>query len=267
MPNLNSKYYFQNLTQPEIADHFKLNPLIILPTGSTEQHGAHLPSGTDIFASNIIAEQVAEKMKGIVLPGGDLGVTPMHMPYEATLSLSPNTYMNYIFDLCESAAQHGAKKLIIINWHEGNIPSLSIVSDKLHREVGLSVLIVQACYVADEMFGSLYGGLTHGGEIETLAVLAYNENLVDLNKISNSSEKNKGEKMDALRRTRSFQPVLTDIRTIAPSGWYGDPTKATVEKGKEMVKTLSNKIAKVSEEILDTLEKTQGKPKKIKTLK
>ena len=73
--------------------------------------------------------------------------------------------------------------------------------------------------------------------------------------------------MDALRRTRSFQPVLTDIRTIAPSGWYGDPTKATVEKGKEMVKTLSNKIAKVSEEILDTLEKTQGKPKKIKTLK
>ena len=53
-----SNIYFKNLTQPEIADHFKINPLIILPTGSTEQHGAHLPAGTDIFAATIIAEKV-----------------------------------------------------------------------------------------------------------------------------------------------------------------------------------------------------------------
>ena len=262
-----SNNYFKNLTQPEIADHFKINPLIILPTGSTEQHGAHLPAGTDIFAATIIAEKVAKKMNGIILPGGDIGVTPMHMPYEATLSLSPETYINFVFEICDSAAIHGAKRLIIINWHEGNIASLSIAAEKLHRESGLTVLIVQACYVADEMYGSKHGGLTHGGEIETLAVLAYDTKLVHLNKISGSSEKKLGMQMDKLRRRRGFHPILTDIRSIAPSGWYGDPKKASVETGKEMIETLSTKIAKESSEVLAILEKTQGSPKKISTLK
>ena len=261
-----SNNYFKNLTQPEIANHFKVNPLIILPTGSTEQHGGHLPSGTDIFAATIIAEKVAKIMNGIILPGGDLGVTPMHMPYEATLSLSPETYINFVLEICNSAAIHGAKKLLIINWHEGNIPSLSIASEKLHREVGLTVLIVQACYVADEIYGSKHGGLTHGGEIETLAVLAYDPGLVHLEKVSGSSEKNLGMEMDKLRRSKGYQPILTDIRSIAPSGWYGDPKKASVKMGKEMVETLSTKIASESSEILAILEKTQGSPKKLSTL-
>ena len=142
---------FENLTQPEIANNLKENPLVILPTGSIEQHGAHLPAGTDIFAAEAIAEEVARLMNGLVLPGGSLGITPMHMPYEATISLSPETYMSLIFDICKSAATHGAKKLLVINWHEGNIPALSIACERLHREIGLSVLIVQACYVAAEM--------------------------------------------------------------------------------------------------------------------
>jgi Uncharacterized protein, putative amidase len=71
---------FENLTQPEIANNLKENPLVILPTGSIEQHGAHLPAGTDIFAAEAIAEEVARLMNDRVLPGGSLGITPMHMP-------------------------------------------------------------------------------------------------------------------------------------------------------------------------------------------
>ena len=74
--------------------------MVILPTGSVEQHGAHLPAGTDIFAAEAIAEEVARLMNGLILPGGSVGVTPMHMPYESTISLSPNTYSNLIFDIC-----------------------------------------------------------------------------------------------------------------------------------------------------------------------
>ena len=73
--------------------------------------------------------------------------------------------------------------------------------------------------------------------------------------------------MDKLRRRRGFHPILTDIRSIAPSGWYGDPKKASVETGKEMIETLSTNIAKESSEVLAILEKTQGSPKKISTLK
>ena len=81
------------LTQPEVADQLKRNPLVILPAGSVEQHGPHLPAGTDIFAANIIAEAVAEKMDGLVIPGGPLGVTPFHMPFEATITSVSYTHL------------------------------------------------------------------------------------------------------------------------------------------------------------------------------
>ena len=57
-----------NLTQPEIAAQLRKNPLVLLPTGSIEQHGPHLPTGTDIFASNVIGAAVAERMDGLLLP-------------------------------------------------------------------------------------------------------------------------------------------------------------------------------------------------------
>ena len=70
--------YFTVLTQPEIAGQLKQNPLVILPCGSTEQHGPHLPTGTDTFAANAISHAVAEQMDALVLPPASLGVTPMH---------------------------------------------------------------------------------------------------------------------------------------------------------------------------------------------
>ena len=86
MVKVNSKR-LEFLTQPEVAEQLKRNPLVILPAGSVEQHGPHLPAGTDIFAANIIAEAVAEKMDGLVIPGGPLGVTPFNMPFEATITV------------------------------------------------------------------------------------------------------------------------------------------------------------------------------------
>ena len=176
-------------------------------------------------------------------------------------------YMKLIFDICNSAAVHGAKKLLVINWHEGNIPSLAITCERLHRDVGLSVLIAQACYVAAEMYGPDCGGLTHGGEIEALAVLSYRPELVYLDRVSESSNKTIGSKMDRLRRTKEYQPILTDIRSIAPSGWYGSPERATIKKGKKMLQEVSKAIAKEAKEILDLLEQTQGPPQKLKSLK
>ena len=99
----------------------------------------------------------------------------------------------------------------------------------------MTVLTVQACYVAEEMYGEQCNGLTHGGEIEALAVLACRPELVHLDRIGNSSDHVRGHHMDKLRRTRSYQPVLTDIRNIAPTGWYGDPGGATAERGVGMV--------------------------------
>ncbi len=241
MTTLNSRYFI-DLTQPEIATQLQENPLVILPAGSVEQHGPHLPTGTDIYAANVISHAVAERMNGLVLPGGPLGVTPMHMPFEGTITLTPETYIRVITETCVSTASHGAKYLMIINWHEGNCASLSLAADALHREHGMTVLTVQACYVAAALWGHDCGGLTHGGEIEALAVLAHQPDLVHLDRIDYSSDHQHGLQMDKLRRTRSYQPVLTDIRSIAPTGWYGSPEDATVEKGLRMLNDIADAI-------------------------
>jgi creatinine amidohydrolase len=246
--------YFIELSQPEIAEQLKKNPLVVLPAGSVEQHGPHLPTGTDIFAANVIAEAVAERMDGLVLPGGPLGVTPLHMAYEGTISLSHDTYMRVVKETCVSTAKHGAKRLLILNWHEGNIPALAIVAESLHIDYGMTVLIVQACYVAAEMFGADCGGLSHGGEIEALAVLATKPTLVHFERIRDSADPEHGSKMDKLRRTLSYQPVLGDVRSIAPTGWYGTPQNATLEKGERMIQELAASISAEAQKIFQQLE-------------
>jgi creatinine amidohydrolase len=259
--------YFSDLTQPEIAAQLKKNPLVILPAGSVEQHGPHLPTGTDIFAANVIGHGVAERMDGLLLPATPFGVTPMHMPFEGTISLTPDTYIRVTTETCVSTARHGARRLLILNWHEGNIPSLAIAAEALHREHGMSVVTVQACYVAEELYGKSCNGLTHGGEIEALAVLADRPGLVHLDRIDYSSDHAQGHRMDALRRTRAYQPVLTDIRSIAPTGWFGSPQHATIEKGRQMVADISEAIAARASEIFRQLDTVQGGPMELRQIR
>ena len=197
-------------------------------------------------------------MNGLVLPATPLGVTPMHMPFAGTITLTPDTYMRVVTETCAATARHGARDLLILNWHEGNIPSLALAAEVLHREHAMRVLTVQACYVAEELYGPQCNGLTHGGEIEALAVLAAHPELVHLDRIEDSSDHQHGHKMDRLRRTRSYQPVLTDIRSIAPTGWFGSPQHATRAKGRRMLADIADAIAKEATEIFAQLEAVQG---------
>lgn len=234
---------FIELTQPEIKAALERNPLVLVPLGSVEQHGPHLPAGTDYYASQVIAEAVAERLDGLVLPFSPIGVTPMHMPYEGTLSVSADLFQRLLVEVVGSAAAHGARDVALINWHEGNIPAIALAAETLHREYGCAVIVVQACYVAEELFGEQHGGLTHGGAIEALAVLAARPDLVHLERVENSSDRIQGARVDHLRRTRAYQPVLRDIRAIAPTGWYGDPRGVTVEQARAFLATIADAIA------------------------
>jgi creatinine amidohydrolase len=131
----------------------------------------------------------------------------------------------------------------------------------------MDVIVVQACYVAAELYGHECGGLTHGGEIEALAVLAHRPDLVHLDRIENSSDHAHGHRMDKLRRTRSYQPVLTDIRSIAPTGWFGSPQHATAEKGERMLADIADAIAQEAAAIFRQLDAVQGGPAEIKHLR
>ena len=105
------------------------------------------------------------------------------------------------------------------------------------------------------------------GEIEALAVLAHRPDFVHLDRIDYSSDHQHGHKMDRLRRTRAYQPVLTDIRSIAPTGWFGSPQHATAEKGQRMITDIADAIAKEAAEIFAQLDAVQGGTAEVKRLR
>ena len=253
---------FDELTDPEIAAALARSPRVILPMGSVEQHGPHLPTGTDSFAATAIALEVAGHLDALVLPLCPLGVTPMHMPYPGTVSLRPGTLLDVVIDIGSSLAAHGGREFVILNWHEGNIPTLALAAERLHREIGLAVVVVQACYVAEERFGPRAGGLTHGGKIETWSVLCCRPELVHLDRAGGSGDRQRGELADRLRRDRSFQPVLTDVRTMSLTGWYGDPAGATEDEAKVFVAEIGAEIAARLDGVLQALATVQpgGQP-------
>ena len=82
---------FVEMTDPELAAALARTGRVVLPMGSVEQHGPHLPTGTDFFAATAIALAVAEHIDALVAPLCPLGVTPMHMPYPGTVSLRPGS--------------------------------------------------------------------------------------------------------------------------------------------------------------------------------
>jgi creatinine amidohydrolase len=248
---------FDELTDPQIAAGLARSPRVVLPMGSVEQHGPHLPTGTDFFAATSIALVVAEHIDALVLPLCPLGVTPMHMPFPGTVSLRPQTLQDVVLDIGSSLASHGCREFVILNWHEGNIPSLSLVADRLHRDLALTVVTVQACYVAEELYGQRAGGLTHGGKIETWAVQSCRPDLAHPERAAGSGDRRQGELVDQLRRDRSYQPVLTDIRTMSPSGWYGDPRGATQDEARAFVADLGAQIAARLNGVLGALAAVQ----------
>jgi creatinine amidohydrolase len=90
---------------------------------------------------------------------------------------------------------------------------------------------------------------------------------VHLDRIDYSSDQGHGRKWDKLRRTRSYQPVLRDIKTIAPTGWYGAPEHATVQKAVKMLNDIADSIAKEATDIFRMLDEAQGGTAEIKHLK
>jgi len=97
--------------------------------------------------------------------------------------------------------------------------------------------------VARDLFGEETGGLTHGGELEVLPVLAYEPALVHVDRATNPSPPGRGRRIDAVRRNPNVRPVLHDARQIAATGWYGAPEHATPEKAARVIAGVADRIA------------------------
>jgi creatinine amidohydrolase len=144
----------------------------------------------------------------------------------------------------------GGRIFVFVNWHEGNIPSLDSVATDLQSKNDVLVVTAHACYTAQRIYAPAGGELTHGGGIETLAVLAHDSELARLDRVSRPTRPEGAEELDAMRRSREVYGYITDVTEIANEGWYGNPAWADEARAAEFAKTVATEIAVTVESIL-----------------
>jgi creatinine amidohydrolase len=199
----------------------------VLPLGSTEYHGDHLPFGTDTLVAESLAEAVSQRVAGMLcLPTLPFGMSRHYASFPLSITLSTETQIHIIKEVIDSLNQQGLRRLLIINGHDGNLPAIEAATREYradHSEMKIAVLDawwVTAAELLPKGTFEAWGGLGHAGEGETSIMLKVAPELVNLS------------------RARGHIPNLPEhvqvkwlFKEITPFGVTGDPTKATSEKG------------------------------------
>ncbi|MBS3941795.1 MAG: creatininase family protein [Actinobacteria bacterium] len=219
-----------DLPSPDVRDAVAANPVAVIPLGSIEQHGPHLPCGTDTFAAELVAKALAERIDALYVPFGPYGVTPIHAGHPGTINLRRSTFEALLTDICHELADHGIHTVLLVNWHEGNNASMNAVATELQDQRDLTFVAVQACYTAQRLYEPEGGELTHGGGIETLAVMAHDPELVRTERVGAPTRPADAHEMDAMRRSHEIYGFVTDVTALADDGWYGEPSWASADR-------------------------------------
>jgi creatinine amidohydrolase len=244
----------ERITQPAAEALLAESRTVVLATGSIEQHGAHLPLGTDAFAAQVIAERVARRLRSLFVPLPLVGVAPYHLPWPGSLSLRPDTLRAVIVDICSGLARAGAERIVIVNWHEGNTPTLRLAADDVQRHDPVRVIIAEGHIITNGQFPDEME-FTHAGSMETAAVLAYDPTLVQTDETTDASDYDASADGHELFRQRDVYPILTDFREIADSGWYGHPETVTAARASEIIDHVADYIVDRVETIWSELQK------------
>ncbi|MDQ2816261.1 MAG: creatininase family protein [Actinomycetota bacterium] len=247
----------ERLSQPVVAQLLAASGTAILAAGSVEQHGGHLPLGTDAFAAQSIAERVAFRLDTVVAPLGPVGVAPYHLAWPGSLSLSPSTLTAVLLDVCAALAQAGVARIVLVNWHEGNSPTLRLAAAEAQHRHGLRILIAETHVITHSLYPEEME-FTHAGAMETAAVLAYEPGLVQLGQVVESSDLASGETAHELFRQRDVYPVLQDFHDIAPTGWYGRPERAEAGRAEEIAEAVADHVVRRVKEIWAQLADRDG---------
>lgn len=234
-----------DLTSSEVAAFLERSPVAVIPFGSVEQHGPHLPTGTDTMAAELVAAAVAADLDALLVPFGPYGITPIHAGHPGTVSLRRATFEALLTDVCNEMVAMGAERFVFVNWHEGNIAAMdAVATDIQQRHAHVHVVSAHACYVAQRLYAAHGGELTHGGGIETLAVMAHDPDLAHTDRAGDSARPPRAAAMDAMRRGREVYGYITDVTEIDADGWYGEPGWATADVAAEFAATVASDIVK-----------------------
>jgi len=247
---------------PEIETYLETDDVALLPVGSTEQHGRHLPVMTDAAESIGVAVAAGERAGVLVAPPLWYGWTPHHMAYPGTITLRAETLTAIIEDVCQSLIYHGFNRLIVVNGHRvANLPPIEIAAVKVRNRTGGRILIYDLALSARREIGAITSGepgaVGHACEDETSQMLHSYGHLVAMDEARRAVHPPGGNVAYGTFASSDPAAPITNVvwagstvaeyaqRTAPGGGVGGDPTKATAEKGRRIFEAQVDNLCKV----------------------
>ena len=220
---------YESLTSPDIEEASKRGLIAILPIGSIEIHGPHMPVGTDSIAVYNIAKLAAEKEESVVLPPLYYAYVPENRHFPGTISLTARTLLSLLEEICDEVSRNGFKKILIVNGHGGNNQILRVfLRETLHRKRDYVVYaMIDPLFPVRDLISQMSEGRRtgHAGEIETSIGLYLFEDLIKMGNVTHEAE------VGSTHLPRGIEAPV-DWQAYAAQVYLGDPKKASKEKEK-----------------------------------
>ena len=247
-------YLYQHYTWPELGEVAKRQPVVVLPIGSVEDHGPHLPVDTDNFLIWSFCEEAAKRADGdlLLLPLIPYGFETHHMDFHGTIDIRIEHLLNFVLDVTKSVAHHGFERILIADGHGSNMPILDLVARRTILETnslcGCFIWPSLAIEEIKKIRQSGRGGMAHACELETSVYLHLDRERVQFEKARKDMTMPESSFiwMDLLEGS----PVLLmdEWTRFSMSGVSGDPTLATAEKGRIVFETVVTAFVKLVRE-------------------
>ena len=238
-------------TWEEIKELCSKGALTLFPVGSVEQHGPHLPLGTDYLIADAVAERVGDRVsdlqiiKAHALP---YGLSGMWGAYPGTITLTTNTYLQVIKDLIKSIIKSGCLKIVIVNGHAGNSEALRVACRDIVEEVGRGeVAVITIWDLCGDLISEKFDtGFFHADEVESSLALALGLRVKTPLKPATGVYRKYSEEWHSLDlrirpRAYVFRPESNGMHG---PGSFGRPDLAGEEKGKALAECLVERLAK-----------------------
>ncbi len=254
------KVLLQEFTRPAFEEYLESepNPIALIPLGSIEQHGPHLPLGTDSYVAQAIAEEAARRTNSIVVTPCWPGYSPHHMGFAGTITFSAETLKGIIIDTVQSLADHGIKKVILVNAHGGNTAIAADAARAARRRTG-SIVLSPAPSSDRDPSETLRLVDVHAGAGETGIALALFPELVEMQRVEDFAPTAEfpaqvealrdPDAADAAIRMQLVMAYIGDTHEFTSSGIYGfaDPGDADPQKAKEGLEERLEQLAQLIE--------------------
>ncbi len=256
------KFVYADLTWPEIDEAAQRKKVILLPVGSTEQHGPHLPLDVDNLIATSICMESGRRApdKILVAPTIPYGYNIHALDYPGTIHVSHQAYLEFCLSVCKSLAYHGFKRIVIVNGHGGNSGLLEFVGRRAILETDALVatfmwwnmLRVDPNFISSFRESVFPGGTGHACEVETSVYLhlAGDKAHMDRAKDYIAWYNRQGAKGFQWGDAFGGGPVtlMEWTSTFIEDGTFGQSTLATAEKGRRIFEEAVTRVVQFVEE-------------------